>query len=283
MRLQELAGGSTSQYSSSRRFTTSGGTPPSNCVSSFPISQSFEGNLGRWTNATTGDDLDFTRDSGGTPSRNTGPTTGADGNFYVYVEASGNGTGFPNKRALLNSPCLDFGSLTSPTIDFQYHMFGSAINSLNVEARTNNSGSWTSIFSRTGAQGNNWNAANVDLSAYAGETSVQLRFNVVTGSGGSGWQSDIAIDAISIGNGSGNPDPDPTCEALNFNNFQITAFSNQDSAGNFSVVSEGSGLSLQNNTWKYISLNYTVTANTVIEFDFNSTAQGEIHGVGFEK
>ncbi len=39
---------------------------------------------------------------------------------------------------------------------------------------------------------------------------------------------------------------------------------------------------MQNNTWKYIPLNYTVTTNTVIEFEFSSGTQGEIHGIGFE-
>ncbi len=249
-------------------------------VASFPFSESFETNLGQWSNATTGDDIDWTRDANGTPSSNTGPSSAADGSFYVYVEASGNGTGFPNKRAILNSPCLNFSGLTSPRLTFQYHMFGSAINSLNVEARTDNTGDWTSIFSRNGAQGNNWNAADVDLAAYAGNASVQLRFNVLTGTGGSGWQSDIAIDAVSIQNGSGNPDP--TCDALNFNNFQITPFSNQDAAGNFSVGSGGAALTLTNNTWKFIPLDYNVTSNTVIQFDFSSTDQGEIHAVGFE-
>lgn len=80
----------------------------------------------------------------------------------------------------------------------------------------------------------------------------------------------------------GNPPPPPTCTTLDFNDYQINSFSNQDSAGNFSIVSSGAGISMQNNTWKYISLNYTVTSNTVIEFDFSSTSQGEIHGVGFE-
>ncbi len=248
-------------------------------LSSFPYNESFENSLGQWSQSST-DDLNWTRDSGGTPSNQTGPSTGADGNFYLYVEASGNGTGFPNKRAILNSPCLDFSSLTTPKLGFQYHMFGSAINSLTVEARTNNEGDWASLFSRNGNQGNTWNAANMDLIAYAGEASIQLRFNVVTGSGSSGWQSDIAIDAITIQNGS--VDPGPTCDSINFNDFTITSFSNQDNAGNFSIESGGDALALSNNTWKYIGLDYTVTANTVIEFDFSSTNQGEIHAVGFE-
>ncbi len=249
-------------------------------VSSFPFSESFESSLGQWKDATSGDDLNFTRNSGGTPSSETGPSAAADGSTYIYVEASGNGTGYPNKRAILNSPCLNFNALTAPRLAFQYHMFGSTINSLNVEARTDNTGNWVSVFRRNGAQGNSWNAADVDLAAYAGEASVQLRFNVVTGSGGSGWQSDIAIDAVSIQNGTGGPGP--ACEALSFNDFTIAPFSNQDRGGTAAIVNGGAGLSMQSNTWKEIALNYTVTASTVIEFNFSSTAQGEIHAVGFE-
>jgi len=106
-----------------------------------------------------------------------------------------------------------------------------------------------------------------------------LRLNVVSGNS---WQGDIAIDALQISEGATDPSPTPTCSALDFNSFTITGFSNQDNAGDFSVVSNGSGLSLSNNTWKYIAMNYTVTANTVIEFDFSSSSQGEIHGIGFE-
>ncbi|SEC88278.1 Por secretion system C-terminal sorting domain-containing protein [Tenacibaculum sp. MAR_2009_124] len=249
-------------------------------IASYPFNESFEASLGQWSDATSGDDLNFTRNSGGTPSNSTGPSAAADGTTYVYVEASGNGTGFPNKRAILNSPCLNFTDLTTPTLAFQYHMFGSAINSLTVEARTDNTGTWTSVFSRSGNQGNSWLSANVDLGAYAGQGSVQLRFNVVTGSGTSGWQSDIAIDAVSIGSDGGGSGGD--CATLNFNDFTINAFSNQDNSGNYSVSTAGESLTLSNNTWKYISMNYTVTANTVIEFEFSSTSQGEIHGVGFE-
>jgi len=93
------------------------------------------------------------------------------------------------------------------------------------------------------------------------------------------WQSDIAIDAVSIQNGTTDPD---ICTDINFNDFQITSFSNQDAAGNFAVSSSGISLTLTNNTWKYIPYNYTVTPNTVIEFEFRSSSEGEIHAVGFE-
>ncbi|WP_378185932.1 M36 family metallopeptidase [Aquimarina sp. W85] len=253
-----------------------GGDECSGDITSFPYNESFEGNIGAWSQA-SGDDLNWTVNANGTPSDGTGPSGAINGNSYIYVEASGDGTGFPTKRAILNSPCLDFSGLTSPVLSFQYHMVGSAVGTFTVEARTENTGNWTSVFSRTGAQGTDWNVANVDLSAYARNASVQLRLNTVTGSS---WQGDVSIDDLRISNGIVNPEP--SCDSVNFNNFSITSFATQDSAGNFSIVNSGSGLSLSNNTWKYIALNYTVTANTVIEFDFNSTSEGEIHGIAFE-
>lgn len=76
--------------------------------------------------------------------------------------------------------------------------------------------------------------------------------------------------------------PGGGCTTINFNNFQISSFSTQDISGNSSVNGGGSSLTLRNNTWKSISLNYNVTANTKIEFQFSSSSQGEIHAVGFE-
>ncbi len=247
-------------------------------ISSFPYAESFEGTVGAWSQVTSGDDLNWTVNSGGTPSNGTGPGAAAAGTSYIYVEASGNGSGYPSKRAILNSPCLDLSGVSEASLSFQYHMVGSAIGTFTVEARTDNTGDWDNIFSRTGAQGSDWNAADIDLASYVGNASVQLRLNVVTGNS---WQGDIAIDDLMIEEGGSGPGPDP-CEALNFNDFTITPFANQDAAGIFSIVSGGAGLSLVDNTWKYISLAYNVTANTVIEFDFSSTAEGEIHAVGFE-
>ncbi len=168
-----------------------------NTVASFPYNEGFEGSTGDWTQE-AGDDLDWTVDSNGTPSSGTGPSSAAEGNSYIYVEASGNGTGYPNKRAILNSPCLDLSNVSSASLGFQYHMQGNAVGTLAVEARTDNDGAWTSIFNISGDQGADWNTANVSLGAYVGNASVQLRLNVLTGSS---WQGDITIDDLSITEG----------------------------------------------------------------------------------
>ena len=57
----------------------------------------------------------------------------------------------------------------------------------------------------------------------------------------------------------------------------------QDSATATTTVEDnGAALHMVGNAWKQVALNYTVTANTVLEFDFESGAQGEIHAIGFD-
>ncbi|SEM00238.1 Por secretion system C-terminal sorting domain-containing protein [Aquimarina amphilecti] len=256
--------------------TGGGGDECNISITSFPNTESFEGSIGAWTQSTT-EDLNWTVDSNGTPSNGTGPAAAAAGSSYIFVEASGNGTGFPNKRAILNSPCYDLGGLTNPGISFKYHMEGSAIGNLSLDLSTDNGANWTSLFSKSGSQGSDWNTADIDLGAYNG-IGIQIRFNTVTGSS---WQGDVAIDDFIIGETGSDPNPD-VCVALDFNTYAITAFSNQDSVGDFTVVNSGAGVSMENNTWKYILLDYTVTSSTVLEFDFSSSSEGEIHGIGFE-
>ncbi len=257
----------------------SGGPTPNECttaISTFPYKQGFEGSTGAWQQATN-DDLNWTIDSNGTPSNGTGPSSAIEGSSYIYVEASGNGSGFPNKKATLTSPCFDLSSLSTASLGFKYHMQGDAVGSLSVEASTDNGVTWINIFAKSGSQGSSWNTADIDLSAYRA-TPVQLRFTAITGTS---WQGDITIDDVGVGASVVDPGPG-NCDTLNFDNLTISSFSNQDNAGNYSVVSGGAGLSLQNNTWKSVPFNYTVTTSTVIEFDFSSSSEGEIHAIGFE-
>jgi FtsP/CotA-like multicopper oxidase with cupredoxin domain len=72
---------------------------------------------------------------------------------------------------------------------------------------------------------------------------------------------------------------------LNFNDYTILSHGGtQDTScgGPVTVEDGGATLHIVGNCWKKIDLNYDVTANTVIEFDFQSSVQGEIHAIGFD-
>ncbi len=242
-------------------------------VSSFPYSEGFENTLGAWTQSTD-DDLNWTVDANGTPSSNTGPSSANQGSYYIFVEASGNGTGYPNKQAIINSPCYDLSGESEATFSFNYHMYGSSdMGTIALEASTDNGTTWTSIWSESGNKGNSWQSADVSLNSYVGG-SVQLRFNRVTGGT---WQADIAIDNVGLSSGgSGGSD----CSNFDLNR-TYNSFSNQDN-GTAQLQNGNTELVLSDNAWKYVDINYTVTANTVIQFEFGSTIEGEIHGLGLE-
>ncbi|SDE46498.1 Por secretion system C-terminal sorting domain-containing protein [Ulvibacter litoralis] len=199
--------GNVSGYSNTATISTTGSGGGSACtggISSFPYSESFESGLGAWSQSSA-DDIDWTRDASGTPSSNTGPSSGAAGSWYLYVEASS--PNYPSKSAILNSPCLDLSAVSAANFNFSYHMYGANdMGSIAVEASDDNGGSWTSLWSESGNKGNSWLSATIDLSAYAGGN-VQLRFNRVTGTT---WQADIAIDNVSVTTGSGGGGTPPT-------------------------------------------------------------------------
>ena len=71
---------------------------------------------------------------------------------------------------------------------------------------------------------------------------------------------------------------------IDFDLFDVTSYggSAQDKTGTVEILDEGTTLRLTGNLWKKISYPYQITPNTVIEFDFSSTARGEIHGIGFD-
>jgi subtilisin family serine protease len=165
--------------------------PCSATITSYPYTESFETDLGDWQQG-IGDDFDWSRTSGGTPSSNTGPSSAADGSFYAYTEASY--PNHPSKVAILNSPCFDLTGINSPAMSFQYHMFGATMGKLDLEVSTDNGQSWTGLWSEENDQGNQWLPATVDLSAYQGSV-IQLRY---VGTTSNGFTSDMAIDDISI-------------------------------------------------------------------------------------
>ncbi|MGB2985871.1 MAG: hypothetical protein WBE26_08305, partial [Phycisphaerae bacterium] len=138
-----------------------------------------------------GDDMDWTRRSGSTPSSSTGPSSAHGGSYYVYTESSS--PNYPNKTAILEGSCFDFSATSDEELSFWYHMYGTSMGTLYVEV-SEDCVAWTTVWSLSGNQGNAWYQAVVDLSAYS-ETTITIRFRGVTGSS---YTSDMSVDDISV-------------------------------------------------------------------------------------
>ncbi|MFL1895391.1 reprolysin-like metallopeptidase [Aquimarina sp. 2-A2] len=246
------AAGNISGDSNTATFNTLPGTGGSGCTggfTSYPYNESFENTLGTWTQSTA-DNINWTIDANGTPSSNTGPSSASSGTYYIYLEASGNGTGYPNKKAILTSGCFDLNGLTAANFNFKYHMYGAAsLGSLAIEVSNDNGSTWSQEWFKSGNQGNSWLDATVNLTSYIG-SSIQIRF---VGISGTTWQSDIAVDAVSLSSNVVNP---PSCTDVNlsitFDNYpeetswQITNASSQvvASGGTYASQPDGSTIAL---------------------------------------
>ena len=173
------------------------------CVSSFPSLEDFEGFtvgtpgtlVNNWTNL-SGDDIDWNVDANGTPSQNTGPSAdhslGTTAGKYMYIEATS--PNFPNKVAILESPCYDLTGASDAMLTFWYHMYGAEMGSLAIDLMVNGT-PVTDVLVITGDQGNVWRQAYVDLSAHVGQNNLRVRFRGTTGSN---YTSDITIDDVRL-------------------------------------------------------------------------------------
>ncbi|CAI8279171.1 MAG: Uncharacterised protein [Owenweeksia sp. TMED14] len=130
----------------------------------------------------------------------TGPrwSKGRKGN-YLYAEGSYGSNG--PAALFATTKCVDLSAQTNPVLTFWYHMYGSDINTLNVQVIPNGSNTWQTV---TGAPITNqqqskevddWKFKMVDLSAYAGNV---INIRILARKSGSGSMADIAIDDLYI-------------------------------------------------------------------------------------
>ncbi|OIQ28277.1 MAG: hypothetical protein BM564_09395 [Bacteroidetes bacterium MedPE-SWsnd-G2] len=168
-------------------------------VTTYAYIENYNGGIGDWTQDPS-DGGDWTLDSGGTPSSNTGPSDDYDGGGnYFFTEASNGANPGYNSTTNLVSPCFDLSGLTFPQFSFSYHMYGGDMGTLNVELSTDSGVTYsTTLWTQTGqvqtSNGAAWNTVNIDLSAYVGQT-IRIRFN---GNTINGYRGDMAIDNVSI-------------------------------------------------------------------------------------
>lgn len=168
-------------------------TGGANCftISNYPYVEDFENSFMSWSQDAT-DSIDWSMNAGTTPSINTGPSSAFEGSNYLYIESSS--PNYPAKVANLISPCFDLSSLNDPLLSFYYHMYGADMGTLNLQYSINGS-NWTTIWSRTGDQGDEWFKQVIDLSSFQSANEFRLRFNGITGNS---FYSDICLDLINI-------------------------------------------------------------------------------------
>ena len=184
---------------------------PSNCsfsISSFPLQESWENGFNLWVQDPN-NDFDWTTRNGSTPSGQTGPSSAFDEDFYIYTEASGANN--PYKTAAIISPCLNLSMYSNPVLNFWFHMYdGNSNNGINqgtfsVDVSMDNGLNWIDdIWFVSGNNGNQWLEASIDLSNYI-STDLLIRLRVITGDS---YQSDVAVDKLSVLGGPVTPDGD---------------------------------------------------------------------------
>ena len=162
-------------------------------VEGHPSTNTITGIANCWSGTKTGSSFEWEiTNSGTTGSSFTGALSANSGTNFFYTEASGAGT---SDTTTLISPSIDLTSLTTPFLEFYYHMFGNQIGSVSVEVFDGTT--WSNELTITGAQqatqASPWNQQFVDLSSYSGI--IQLRFVAV--SNGS-YEGDICLDDIAV-------------------------------------------------------------------------------------
>lgn len=190
---------------------------------------------------------------GSTPTGSTGPSAAYSGNNYFYVESSNGSTG---DDAFLSLPLVDASALTSPMLEYYYHMYGSNTGDLYVEIFDGTN--WTKIDSIKGQQQtadtDPWIKQQVILNITVSDT-LQLRFIAVKGNGGFG---DISVDDVSVLEAPTCPEP----KFLGVNNLLATqadfVWTEVGTATNWQIEWALSGFTLGNG----VNLNTTTNPHT---------------------
>ena len=156
--------------------------------------ESFETSLGDWVND-AGNVSDWLRNSGGTASNNTGPSSASAGTYYIYVETSSAASYTSGDTDIIE---YTLSGTVGGYVEFDYHQYGDDQGTLYLEAYDGST--WNVIWSSTGEQGNQWNSVAQASTEFISSTKIRFR-NVAAGS----FNGDIALDNIKVYEG----DPTP--------------------------------------------------------------------------
>jgi len=153
--------------------------------------EDFETDTGEWVvdNSQDAGGTTLRRDTGGTPTNNTGPASAHSGSWYVYTEASGN----KNNTSYLTTSY--FKALTE--VRYWRHMYGSATGTVRLQYATDRTSPiWTDLAVHSGAlQTDETDAYTEEVVSTVGLGAEVIRFVFEVGNG---KRSDMALDLIQL-------------------------------------------------------------------------------------
>lgn len=179
-----------------------------------------------------------------------------------------------NQIELTNA--LDISNTNKPILEFMSKWSIENGDVINLEVSTDNGSNYTTI--KTFEEAEPWHQEIIDLSAYKFSSQLKLKFSLDYDSSipGDGFYFDdlsiIDFDCASC----------PVCPIIDFTANSVIPYDPTQDAGTATIEDNGATVFLEGNAWKAVDISYTVTANTVIQFDFKSTVEGEIHELGFD-
>lgn len=150
--------------------------------------EGFETDLGDWVNDAT-HAQDWVRNSGGTTSSGTGPSSAAVGTWYIYVETSSGGAFTAGDESIIE---YDLGGVKEGAVRFRVHQYGTDQGTLYLEGW--DGATWTTIWSQTGDQGDQWiYVFDFNETYFNGYSKLRFR-NVAAG----GFRGDVALDNVIV-------------------------------------------------------------------------------------
>ncbi len=203
-------------------------------VQTLPYTESFEDGIGAWRQFYEQDRF-WEVGSGETPTATAGPSGASDGDYYLFSEGHDAGSDVTNMVECV----FDFSTTSTVLMGFDYHMYGSYINFLSLDVFDGSV--WTAnVWTMSGAQHfsseDAWTKAVVDLSAYAGNDEVTLRFRTAT----TEWSAaDPAIDNIRIDDSNDNNGPSSANQSISMEqdtSIDITLFGSDPDGDNLNYT-----------------------------------------------
>ena len=193
----------------------------------------------------------------------TNQTISLNGNSIASVSINGSGVTNLSSNAIINNQCIVTSATLQSSADISFAGDLTANNTISLTGNTFFTG--TSIIN--GSQ-----QPNIDNIIINTAATLTNNIDVFTNA--------ISVNGLLVNNGS--LSIDNSFNIVDFNSVSITSYGNQDNGGTATIEDSGATLFLEGNTWKKINVPSTVTANTYLNFDFRSTIQAEIQGIGID-